>query len=279
MMKKISLKQITLDSSRALALSAVGVMLSGTAVAQQPVNPPPSQDQSQLTGQAEQSDRAEIRVQEQAPQIQLQQPATNVTVDQAQTQVEVATDRPEVRIEQPDPKVTIDQPEPEISIQQAEMEVVVNEAEPEIEVRQAEPEVTVNPAEPEVEVVRLGADGEERETRQAQASQSLLQVSLDDLKDKTVVNNQGEELGDVDDVVVSREGNQRGFVVSVGGFLGIGENKVFVPADEVSVTTDNIIWETSRSKEQLEEASNYQEDRFESVSDQYETLGDLEGAS
>lgn len=243
-----------------VAFSAAGILLSSAAFAQGDSN-------------------ATVVVDEKAPQIRMQQPAPEVTVNQTEAQVEVATGQPEVSVEQPEPEVTIEQPKPEVNIEQPEPEVVVNDADPQVEVKQADPEVTINSAEPEVEVVNLDQNGEQKKTQNVQASRDLMQVELDKLKEKTVVNAQGEELGGVDDIVMSRQGDQKGFVVSVGGILGIGDTQVFVPANEVKVTGDNIVWETSQSEDQIKKSSEYRADQFQSVSDQYNTLGELQSAS
>jgi len=47
-----------------------------------------------------------------------------------------------------------------------------------------------------------------------------------------------EVIGEIDDVVVSRDGGKVQAVVSVGGFLGIGSKLVLVPYEELRVTPD-----------------------------------------
>jgi sporulation protein YlmC with PRC-barrel domain len=42
-----------------------------------------------------------------------------------------------------------------------------------------------------------------------------------------------QKIGDVDEVLVDRQGNVHGFVVGVGGFLGIGQKNVAIPFDQV----------------------------------------------
>lgn len=250
-----------------LALSAAGILVSTPALAR---------DSAQLN---EQDNQATVVVDEKAPQVQLQQPAPQVSVDQAKAQVEVTSDKPQVSIEQPEPEVTIDQPQPEVNIEQPEPEVVINEAKPQVDVQQAKPEVTIEPAEPEVNVVNLDEQGQEKETKQTTAAQNLMQVKIDQLKDKTVVNAQGQEIGGVEDVVAARQGDEKGLVVSVGGFFGIGDTQIFVPASEAQVEGDKIVWQTQESPDQLEQRSGYDANRFESVSEQYNTLSEVQGAS
>ena len=48
-----------------------------------------------------------------------------------------------------------------------------------------------------------------------------------------VVNNAGDAIGEIDDVLVSSDGKQPFAVLSVGGFLGMGERLVVVPYEQL----------------------------------------------
>jgi hypothetical protein len=50
-----------------------------------------------------------------------------------------------------------------------------------------------------------------------------------------VYNPKDESIGDVNDVIVSRDGKVDGIVVGVGGFLGIGEKNVAIKMDQVKM--------------------------------------------
>ena len=52
----------------------------------------------------------------------------------------------------------------------------------------------------------------------------------------TVVNSQDETLGDINDLVISSEGDFEGVIIGVGGFLGIGEKNVGVRFDDLTIT-------------------------------------------
>jgi sporulation protein YlmC with PRC-barrel domain len=56
-----------------------------------------------------------------------------------------------------------------------------------------------------------------------------------DLTGATVYNPKDESIGDVNDVIVSRDGKVDGIVVGVGGFLGIGEKNVAIKMDQVKM--------------------------------------------
>lgn len=56
-----------------------------------------------------------------------------------------------------------------------------------------------------------------------------------DLTGATVYSPQDEAIGDVNDVIVSRDGKVDGLVVGVGGFLGIGEKDVAIKMSEIKL--------------------------------------------
>lgn len=255
--------------SAALALGVAGALFTAPTFADGAME---RQDK-----QASQS-ASSITVDEAAPRVQLEQPAPKVTAQQSQTKVKVETGDPRVSVDQPKPEVSIEQPEPDVSISQGKPNVKINEAEPQVDVQQAEPEVTINRAEPEVKIVERDAEGNKQNAQQSVSAASLSQAPLDQLSDKTVVTANGEELGTVEDIVADSQGGQVGFVVSVGGFIGIGDTKILVPADEAQLNNDKIVWQTSQSPSQLEKTNEYQADQYESVSDRYNTLSEVREA-
>jgi len=56
------------------------------------------------------------------------------------------------------------------------------------------------------------------------------------LKGLNVYNNDNEKIGDVSELIVSRDGKIDAVVIGVGGFLGIGEHDVAVPFNEIKWT-------------------------------------------
>lgn len=52
----------------------------------------------------------------------------------------------------------------------------------------------------------------------------------------TVVNSQDETLGDINDLIISSEGDFEGVIIGVGGFLGIGEKNVGVRFQDLTIT-------------------------------------------
>lgn len=77
------------------------------------------------------------------------------------------------------------------------------------------------------------------------------------LLDATIANMAGEEIGDVNDLVINSDGTVTGVVVGVGGFLGVGEKDVALEMSAVRITTDedgDLIFSVNETEEALENA-------------------------
>lgn len=72
----------------------------------------------------------------------------------------------------------------------------------------------------------------------------------DDLMGKSVVNENDEKIGDINDVVISSDGRSMYLLIGAGGFLGMGEKNVAVPFDRFDRRDDQIVL-SGYSKEQL----------------------------
>lgn len=57
-----------------------------------------------------------------------------------------------------------------------------------------------------------------------------------DLREKPVFNGKGERVGELDDVIIGKDGRALFAIVEVGGFLGIGERLVALPWSELNVS-------------------------------------------
>lgn len=80
-----------------------------------------------------------------------------------------------------------------------------------------------------------------------------------DLTGATVYSPTDEAIGDVNDVIVSRDGKVDGIVVGVGGFLGIGEKDVAIEMAKIkmSETENGIKLVLDASKEELAAAPEF----------------------
>lgn len=86
-------------------------------------------------------------------------------------------------------------------------------------------------------------------------------VSLDEVLGSSVVNENGEEVATIEDLVVKDEAHYA--VLSVGGFLGIGEKNVAIPLDELKLGEDETYLMTTETEEQLEQLPEYEAAQFQ----------------
>lgn len=54
----------------------------------------------------------------------------------------------------------------------------------------------------------------------------------------SVIDGNGDSIGEIDDIVLSGKGQVSNYVVDVGGFLGIGEKRVALTPQDVQITAD-----------------------------------------
>ncbi|WP_426123642.1 PRC-barrel domain-containing protein [Pararhizobium sp. PWRC1-1] len=115
------------------------------------------------------------------------------------------------------------------------------------------------------------ADPAQASTANTQAKQGLAgyftaapeQVLASSVLGKTVytgVDEQGEAIGDVNDVVINADGGAEAMVIGVGGFLGIGEKDVAIGFDRVSWSDRDgqRIIVVAATKEELQAAPEFQ---------------------
>lgn len=200
-----------------------------------------------------------VRVEEGEPVVEVEQPEPEVSIDQAKPQVGVTEAQPEVMVDVPKPDIAVEQPRPEVQIEQPAPEVEVEQARPEVDVSTAQPQVEVDAAEPQVRVQQeegaVQVDEEtaaEEEEVAAVASEErepavtvttpdnpLYLLTADELIGRTVVGAAGEEIGEIEDVVIGRTDQNLYAVLSVGGFLGIGARDVAVPFERLVIGPDD----------------------------------------
>ena len=87
--------------------------------------------------------------------------------------------------------------------------------------------------------------------------QDVDQWMASNLIGSTVYNSADESLGDINDVLLTENGQVEAVVIGIGGFLGIGEKNVAITFDQIQKTTDadgNPKLVLNASKEQLDQA-------------------------
>jgi sporulation protein YlmC with PRC-barrel domain len=89
------------------------------------------------------------------------------------------------------------------------------------------------------------------------------QTAVSNWYDQNVYDQQDNKLGEIKDMLLDREGRVQAVIVSVGGFLGIGEKDVAVPFDAVNTAQrENKWWLTMNvNKDQLRTAPGFRFDR------------------
>lgn len=87
------------------------------------------------------------------------------------------------------------------------------------------------------------------------------EVRASKLIGSTVRNSANENIGDINEVVLSKDGRVAAVIVGVGGFLGIGEREVAISFDSLRMAVDannNAVLTVNATKESLKNAPQWQ---------------------
>ena len=233
------------------------------------------QAEAQVSIQPPQSE-GEVRIQAAEPRILFEPAEPNVEVtfaENADVQVQQVGE-PTVRIEregeqqaamQQQPQQGQQQQQPQQGQQQpqqAEQQAAVQGQQPQqgqagfaADVQAIEGQET----EAEAEVTRMSPDEANRllgvqEGAEVVGQAQLVQVAAADLQGRDVVTLRGEEVGEIDGF--ANAGGQLYAIVTHGGFLGIGEDQIAVPAERIAVQGDRVIL-LGLTEEQLQQMPEY----------------------
>jgi sporulation protein YlmC with PRC-barrel domain len=77
-------------------------------------------------------------------------------------------------------------------------------------------------------------------------------VAAEELLGRTIENPDGENIGEIKNVVIDQAGQAKYVIVGVGGFLGLGENHVALAWDELTIADNGETVTSAVTKEQLE---------------------------
>ncbi|WP_187971988.1 PRC-barrel domain-containing protein [Aquibium microcysteis] len=77
-----------------------------------------------------------------------------------------------------------------------------------------------------------------------------LGISVGELEDMRIYGANGEEIGEIDDVLGDAAGQPSAVTLEVGGFLGVGEREVVINLDEIEV--QGLRLTLDRTREQIE---------------------------
>ncbi|CCF19385.1 exported protein of unknown function [Pseudorhizobium banfieldiae] len=250
----------------------------------------------------------QITVRMPEPDVQVSQSQPEVQVEQGEPQVQVSESQPQVRRQgnqgqeqanvqlqrsgEPVVQMQRSEQEPEIRYTAEEAQVRVNraEGEPEVRFEQGERQTAGNHNRQAAEERQArNEDGDEvdrqntaaisegsarDDANSAVAAGSSREVSLTvaNIKDYDIVGANGNELGDIEEVV--NVDNRLYAVVTSGGFLGLGENRAAVPLSALHVTDQETLEAPNVTERQIEGMENFQSDRYQALPDDHPvTLG------
>lgn len=94
--------------------------------------------------------------------------------------------------------------------------------------------------------VAVPASAEDKASGDSQTANTALSLE-EGLLGKSVNTQNGEEVGEVEDVIFSRQGKVSHVLVDVGGFLGIGEKTVALKLNQLQVDQDHALFKGTRS--------------------------------
>ena len=216
-----------------------------------------------------------VRIPEPVVTVQLPEPKVDVTT--GEPVVDLQQPEPVVKFVRPEPKITIEEAEPRVTIENAEADVNVDEAgEAKVEVEQQEAEVNVQQSddanvvveeaeEPKVNIE--ASEGAEVDVEQEQARVlmedfnadeqgnmadedraryqenvqrlPIFNLTAEELTGRSVATETGEDVGEIDFIGI--RGDTIVAIVGVGGFLGMGENEVAIPVEQLILREDEVI--------------------------------------
>lgn len=92
------------------------------------------------------------------------------------------------------------------------------------------------------------------------SSQKPDQLLATKIKGADVMGADDKKIGDVSDLLFSKDGKLEAYVISVGGFLGVGAKEVALAPSSVQLAQDKDNWKLkiSASKDQLTQAPNFE---------------------
>jgi sporulation protein YlmC with PRC-barrel domain len=229
------------------------------------------QQQPQVTVRQPQPD---ITVRQPAPTVTIDIPQPEIVVRMPKPEVNVAMAQPQVQVNQPPPQVQVTQPpqQPQVEVQPAQPQVSVQQSAPNVQVQEnntqpsvhyerAEPKVVINQpqGQPQVRFEEVDSNQQGRpqqntasdtDRRQPATSGKAIpgssatstagqQITASRIKNMAVYDVKGTKVGDVARIVQAQDG-KRELIVGVGGFLGLGERYVTIPADNIAVRGDRL---------------------------------------
>lgn len=175
------------------------------------------------------------------------------------TEVKVDQGSPDVNVTQPAPTVTVVDPEPKVKVETPEPQVTVDQPKPEVEVEQGKPDVKVQQSENADVIVKEKQTTAQTGTQtepQTQQQAGMSQQELEALVGKEIFDQEGNEAGEIAEVVPAQGGGSPQVVIERGGVLGIGEKQYVVSADQLQMNGEQV--QLPMNKQQISELPRYE---------------------
>jgi PRC-barrel domain len=110
-----------------------------------------------------------------------------------------------------------------------------------------------------------GGQQQVTEAQQPTEEHPLTAMPASEVIGTEVVNAEGDQVAEIVDLVKEQGQGEVMAVLSVGGFLGVGDKRVVVPLGELDVAPDNQIIAASMTEEEVKTMPAYDEARYEST--------------
>ncbi len=200
--------------------------------------------------------------------VNIRQRDRTAAAEQEQSELTITQPEPQVTVDQPTPDITITQPAPTVRVEQDRPDVNVEVPEPRIQSegdRQAEVQIEEQP-QPNVTYEQTGeaeivVEEEGQQTGQMQGREGL---TVSQITGMTATNQEGLELGQVENIARSSEDGSVYVVISSGGFFGLGDQRRVVPLSDIQLSEEAAVLDIE-TRAQLNSYENYNANRFEEV--------------
>jgi len=86
------------------------------------------------------------------------------------------------------------------------------------------------------------------------------QLLVSNLKGVDVMGSDDKKVGDISDLLFTKDGKVEAYLVSVGGFLGVGAKEIALTPNQIQLSQENGSWKAkvSMNKDQLAQAPNFE---------------------
>lgn len=110
-------------------------------------------------------------------------------------------------------------------------------------------------------LVAAGSSSAQQQEQKKQTQGQSAHYRVSNLLGQTVVNEQGQEIGQVYEVLVSPKGDQAQIILSVGGFLGLGDKQISIQFSELDSRQGTLVCDLCKAD--IQEKPGYNPSRGE----------------